>query len=331
MAVDPDAPVGQLQFALAPLWDYEADYDRPHYPNPDQSYFQFTKSHWQICQSLSPCARSLYEWLLLQGPAGILLRANLCSFQAEIGEWRKKGKPYCLKQIRRALSELEEAKLVFTHAEEIRYKVRHPGAVISETELKQRRQQQRKRDKNVPAGTLKSTEGTKMSTEGTKMSKTRAETTVNQRFQLSPDHDPDLNPDLNPDQLERSEPEILDDPEFLEWIKRRIAKFPTEPAFLDQVIQVELNKEVNQRTFLKIRNTKQRASIPLPVEPIQKIENFPTAEETLAAQIMRKRGQWKAQPAKQAEIRSWCESMGLPCGEDGPQLPPDSDGGDRHA
>lgn len=112
--------------------DLTADLNSLHYPQlePGQPWFKSTQSHFMIKLKLTPCARLLYEWILLKGAAGTWQTVDLKDFRAVTSEHRR-GKPYSMRQIRNAVSELEDLKLLVVAKEELKALCRHPGKVIN--------------------------------------------------------------------------------------------------------------------------------------------------------------------------------------------------------
>ena len=73
-------------------------------------FARITEHHDAIALTLTPCAGLLYRWLLRQRPAGQQQEVEIAEFAAWTGTER--SRPYCLKHIKNALSELIEAGLV---------------------------------------------------------------------------------------------------------------------------------------------------------------------------------------------------------------------------
>ena len=115
---------------VATYLDTSVDFHTQHRPAPGQAFLCFTHDHLMLEAKLTPCASLLYHWILLKAPAGTLVSFDLKDFRAWTSEHRANGKAYSMKQIRRALGELEDLQLVELQSELIKGRARHPGAVV---------------------------------------------------------------------------------------------------------------------------------------------------------------------------------------------------------
>lgn len=129
----------KLQLDVAPYLDQTADLSSIHYPRLEKGHwFAYTQTHFMTALKLTPCARLLWDWILLKAPAGCLIDVDLKDFQAIVAEQRR-GKPYSMRQIRNAVSELEKLQLVEIKSERTKMLARHSGSV---TNWKQKSEQQ---------------------------------------------------------------------------------------------------------------------------------------------------------------------------------------------
>lgn len=110
------------------------DLNKPHYPFTDDGspWYKHTFAHFMTNLQLTPCARLLWEWLLLKAPGGTDITVDLRDFRAITAENRR-GKPYSMKQIRNAVGELEELDRLTVKSERLKMQVRHPGKVVNIT------------------------------------------------------------------------------------------------------------------------------------------------------------------------------------------------------
>lgn len=167
----------QLKLFL-PHLDHTAERSKLHYPQLEgRPWFPYTEAHVMLELKLTPCANLLYHWVLTKTPAGTSIEVDLRDFRALTAEHRR-GRAYSMKQIRRAVSELEELQLVEITSERVRMKPKHPGPVANrkpkdKTSIPQSGHQCQTRDINVPAKTL--------------MSKSKAETSTTRSSELSSD------------------------------------------------------------------------------------------------------------------------------------------------
>ena len=132
---------------VATYLDTSVDFHTQHRPAPGQAFLCFTHDHLMLEAKLTPCASLLYHWILLKAPAGTLVSFDLKDFRAWTSEHRANGKAYSMKQIRRALGELEDLQLVELQSELIKGRARHPGSVVPLG------QKSLTPDKNVPTQT----------------------------------------------------------------------------------------------------------------------------------------------------------------------------------
>lgn len=110
------------------------DLNKPHYPLTDDGspWFKHTQSHFMTNLQLTPCARLLWEWVLLKAPAGTDVVVDLRDFRAVTAESHR-GKPYSMRQIRNAVNQLEELDLLVIKYERLKMQARHPGKVTNVT------------------------------------------------------------------------------------------------------------------------------------------------------------------------------------------------------
>ena len=108
------------------------DLNKPHYPLTDDGspWFKYTNSHFMTDLQLTPCARLLWNWVLLKAPAGTDVVVDLRDFRAITAESHR-GKPYSMRQIRNAVNQLEELDLLVIKSERLRMQARHPGKVTN--------------------------------------------------------------------------------------------------------------------------------------------------------------------------------------------------------
>ncbi len=77
---------------------------------------------------LSPCARLLLDWFRLKSPPGVVFKARLQDFQALMAEQDlRRGKPYSMRQIRNAVSQLQELELIDIKHDEMHLSTREVG------------------------------------------------------------------------------------------------------------------------------------------------------------------------------------------------------------
>lgn len=166
--------LAQLELELPRHLDSTADLNSLHHPKVDgRPWFPYTQEHFMIELKMSPCARLLYNWVLIKAPAGCAFVVDLLDFQAVTAE-HQRGKPYSMRHIRRAVSQLESLQLIVVKSERVKMVARHPGAVVNSKPKSNSR-------------TLMSSSRTLMSSPQTLMSAPNAETTQQQEPQLSTD------------------------------------------------------------------------------------------------------------------------------------------------
>lgn len=102
----------------------------PHRPLPGQPFITFTMKHLELEAKLTPCAGMFYHWLLLKAPAGVQINFKLGDFRAWSAEHRNNNKPYSMKQIKRAVDELENLHLLTILDSDLKGIAFHPGEVI---------------------------------------------------------------------------------------------------------------------------------------------------------------------------------------------------------
>lgn len=145
-----------------PHLDHTAERSEPHHPKTEYGkWFHYTEAHFMIDLKLTPCASLLYHWVLTKGPAGTSIEVDLRDFQALTAEHNSRGRAYSMKQIRRAVGELEKLQLVEITNERVRMIPKHPGEVVNnkprnKTSIPQAGHQCPTRDINVQRGTLMS-------------------------------------------------------------------------------------------------------------------------------------------------------------------------------
>lgn len=168
----------QLHLFVPPYLDASADLSSPHHPRLEKGgdpWFPFTHHHFMTSLKLTPCARLLWDWILLKAPAGTWIEVDLHDFRAVTAEHRR-GKPYSMRQIRKAVNELEELQLVAIKSERVRMQARHPGPVVNQ------KQKSERSEVNFQGRNLSSTPRNLSSTPENLSSKSNSETPVEQGF-----------------------------------------------------------------------------------------------------------------------------------------------------
>ncbi len=122
-----DSPI-ELELSHSHL-DRSADLNAFHTADlKDRSWFPHTWEIFFVNFKLSPCARLLYEWFRLKSPPGVMFKARLQDFQALMKEHdTRRDKPYSMRQIRRAVSELQELELIDIKHDEMHLSTREVG------------------------------------------------------------------------------------------------------------------------------------------------------------------------------------------------------------
>jgi hypothetical protein len=218
--------------------------------------------------------------------------------------------------IRNAVGELEKLKLMETLNEHVRFRVRHPGQILSEQQFKETPKGSRKKSANAE----KNRQMPKKIGKCRKKSANEGQNLDRERVSNPPDLDPDLNQDLDPDlNLKKG---LESDPEYRTFIERGIDALPRPPQghYRAKLREKELQSQDNKEAFLKVKKSRDRINHSGVDFALEK-EILPSVENTLQEQIHRKRGLWVGLPIKRQEIRAWCEQVGVLCGDDGPQLP----------
>lgn len=147
----------EVQLPLFPEHlDCYANLNSQHWVAPGELFITVARFFLQLMPKLTPCSELLYFWVLAKAPAGTNIKFDLKDFQAWTGEHRKR--PYTMRQIRNAVTQLEEYQLLTISKEEVTAKARHAGPVVNH---RPRSQQQGKKvqelEKNFPGSKKTST------------------------------------------------------------------------------------------------------------------------------------------------------------------------------
>jgi len=118
----------QLQLSNSHL-DYSADLNAFHTADlKDRPWFPYSWERLLVNFKLSPCARLLLDWFRLKSPPGVVFKARLQDFQALMAEHDlRRGKPYSMRQIRNAVSQLQELELIDIKHDEMHLSTREVG------------------------------------------------------------------------------------------------------------------------------------------------------------------------------------------------------------
>lgn len=157
----------------------------PHRPSSDQPWFMCTQEHLRQMMALPLCAVLLWGWLLARGPGGKALNVDLNDFQTETAIYRQCKRPYSMRQIRNALSILEEFGLVSTKENKVAYIANHVGPI-------QPMEQRRSGGKKLPQVEENFHHAEKNFHLGKKISKSEPKTVSGEDLQLSTDLYTDL-------------------------------------------------------------------------------------------------------------------------------------------